>query len=98
MVVIKKKIKKTPPEHINRLTTKEENDAFSPKTIGAGDLQKWSIWGRDHITLERTKLHKRVHEELEYNVGKAIYDTLQEVPGDNLNISTSFKIISIKNV
>ena len=35
MVVMKKK---TETEHIKRLTTKEENDAFSPQTVGAGDL------------------------------------------------------------
>ena len=34
------KKKKTEMEHIKRLTTKEENNAFSPKTVGAGDLQK----------------------------------------------------------
>ena len=32
--------KKTEMEHIKKLTTKEENDAFTPQTIGAGDLQK----------------------------------------------------------
>ena len=32
--------KKTEMEHIRKLTTKEENDAFSPQTVGAGDLQK----------------------------------------------------------
>ena len=37
MVVIKKK---TEMERIKRLTTKEENDAFSPQIVGAGDLQK----------------------------------------------------------
>ena len=33
-------IKKPEMERIKRLTTKEENDAFSPQIVGAGDLQK----------------------------------------------------------
>ena len=32
--------KTTEMEHIKRLATKEENDAFSTKTVGARDLQK----------------------------------------------------------
>ena len=91
-------IKKTEMEHIKKLTTKEENDTFSPQTVGTGDLQKWSIWSRDHITLDTAKLHKRVYEELKYNVDKATYDTLQKVHGNNLNISVNFKIISIKDI
>ena len=52
-VVITVAIKKTETEHIKRLTTKEENDVFSPWTIGAGDQPKWSIWSRDPIILSR---------------------------------------------
>ena len=48
-------------------------------------------------TRQRAKLHKRVCEELKYNVDKAIYDTLQKVHGDNSNISANFKIFSIKD-
>ena len=98
-VVILVVIKKTETEHIKRLTTKEENNAFSPQTVDAGDLQKWSFWSRDHIILDiEQSFHKRVYEELKYNVDKAIYDSLQKVHGDNLNISTDFKIISIKDI
>ena len=49
-------------------------------------------------TRQRAKLHKRVCEELKYNVDKAIYDTLQKVHGDNSNISANFKIFSIKDI
>ena len=49
-------------------------------------------------TRQRAKLHKRVCEELKYNVDKAIYDTLQKVHGDNFSISADFKIIFIKDV
>ena len=51
--------KKTEIEHIKRLTTKEENNAFSPQTVGAGDLQKLSIWSGDHITLDREQSFTR---------------------------------------
>ena len=52
-VVITVVIKKTDKEHKKRLTTKEENDVFSPQTVGAGDPPKWSIWSGDPIILGR---------------------------------------------
>ena len=53
---------------------------------------------RPYHTRQRAKLHKRVYEELKYDVDKAIYDTLQKVHGNNLNISADFKIIFIKDI
>ena len=51
----------------------------------------------DH-TRQRARLHKKAHTELEYNVKEAIHDTLSTVHKDNLDISTHFKILSIKDV
>ena len=53
---------------------------------------------RPYHTKQRAKLHKKPNEELKYNVQKAIYDTLQKVHAYNLDISTDFKIVSIKDV
>ena len=58
---------------------------------------KYLEW-RPYHTRQRAKLHKRVYEELKYNVDKAIYDTLQKVHGDNFSISADFKIIFIKDI
>ena len=54
--------------------------------------------GRPYHTRQRAKLHKRVYEELKYIVDKAIYDTLQKVHCDSLNISADYKIFSIKDI
>ena len=91
-------IEKTEMEHRKRLTTKEEKYAFSPQTVSAADQHKWSIRSGGLITQDRAKLHKKLNEELKYNVQKAIYDTLQKVHAYNLDISTDFKIVSIKDV
>ena len=53
---------------------------------------------RPYQTRQRAKLHKKLNEELKYNVQKAIYDTLQKVHAYNLDIPTDFKIVSIKDV
>ena len=53
---------------------------------------------RPYHTRQGAKLHKKLNEELKYNVQKAIYDTLQKVQAYNLDISTDFKIVSIKDV
>ena len=53
---------------------------------------------RPYHTKQRAKLHKKPNEELKYNVQKAIYDTLQKVYAYNLDISTDFKIVSIREV
>ena len=45
---------------------------------------------------QRARLHRKVHAELEYNVIKAIYDTLSRVHKDNLNISNDFQLLSFK--
>ena len=53
---------------------------------------------RPYHTRQRAKLLETLNEELKYNVQKAIYDTLQKVHAYNLDISTDFKIVSIKDV
>ena len=53
---------------------------------------------RPYHTRQRTKLLETLNEELKYNVQKAIYDTLQKVYAYNLDISTDFKIVSIREV
>ena len=57
---------------------------------------KYLEW-RPYHTRQRARLHRKVHAEREYNVKKAIYDTLSRVHKDNLHINTDFKI-SIKDI
>ena len=56
---------------------------------------KYLEW-RSYHTRHRATLYKKVHAELEYNVKKAIYDTLSRVHKDDLDID--FKILPIKDV
>ena len=49
-------------------------------------------------TRYRARDYKKVKSELEYKVKKAIYDTLSRVHNNKLDISTDFKILSIKDV
>ena len=58
---------------------------------------KYLDWIPCH-TRQRATLHKKVHAELQCNVEEAIYHTLSRVHKDNLDISTDFKILSIKDV
>ena len=49
-------------------------------------------------TRYRARVPKKVKSELEYKVKKAIYDTLSRVHNNKLDISTDFKILSIRDV
>ena len=96
MVVIKKK---------NRNGTHKEIDYKRGKQcLFPQNSRRWRptkikyLQRRPYHTRQRAKLHKKVYEELRHNVDKAIYDTLQKVHGNNLNISADFKIISIKGI
>ena len=67
-VVIAIVIKKTETEDTKRLTTKEENDVFSPRTTDGGDRPKSSIWsGELIITRQRARFHREVRSDLEYS-------------------------------
>ena len=53
---------------------------------------------RPYQTRYRARVHKKVKSELEYKIKKTIYDTLSMAHNSKLDISTDFKIISIKHV